>query len=120
MLVPRPAVHWQCGIVDVGVRAEGPTLFCSLEGALHIDGGEVRHMRRSDVGEDGFFFGWETAMLREIASVTFDDEVGLPSLAASRVPITLETVGRLGLGLAMQMLCRARLMMPAEVQIVSG
>ena len=54
------------------------------------------------------------------ASVTFDDEAGLPSSAASGVPITLETVGRLGLGPAMQMLCRARLMMPAEVQIVSG
>ena len=68
----------QCGIVDVGVRAEGPTLFCSLEGALHVEGGEARHLRRSDVGEDWFFFGWEAAMLREIASATFDNEAGLP------------------------------------------
>jgi hypothetical protein len=114
-VVPRPAVPWQCGITDVGVRAEGPTLFGSLEGALHVEGGEARHMQRSDVGEDGFFFGWEAAMLREIASDTFDDEAGLPSLAASGAPITLESVGRLGLGPAMQMLCRARMMMPADV-----
>ena len=76
-VVSRPAVPWQCGIVDVGVRATGPTLFCSLEGALHVEGGEVRHRKRSEVGEDGFFFGWEAAMLLEIASVNFDDEASL-------------------------------------------
>ena len=41
-VVPRPAVPWQCGIVDVGVRAKGPTLFCSLVGALQVEGGEAR------------------------------------------------------------------------------
>ena len=63
-VVPRPAVPWQCGVIDVGVRAKGPTLFCSLEGALHVEGGEARWLRRSDVGEDGFAFGWKAAMLR--------------------------------------------------------
>ena len=79
--------------------------------------------RRGDefeVGKDGFAVGWEAVMLREIATVEFDDEAGLPTLTATRVPITLETVGGLGLGPAMQMLCRARLMLPAEVEVVRG
>ena len=59
-------------------------------------------------------------MLREIATVEFDDEAGLPMLTATGVPITLETVGGLGLGPAMQMLCRAHLMLPAEVEVVRG
>ena len=59
-------------------------------------------------------------MLREVASVSFDDEAGMPSLAATGVPITLETVGELSLGPTMQMLCRSRLMMPADVTIVNG
>ena len=119
-VVPRPAVPWQCGVVDVGERAKGPTLFCSLEGAVHVEGGEARYRKRIGVGEDGFQVGWEAAMLEEMATVSFDDEVGLPRLTATGDLITLETVGELGLGPSMQMLCRARLMMPADVQIVSG
>ena len=42
-VVPRLAETWQCGVIDVGVRAAGPTLFCSLEGALRVEGGEARH-----------------------------------------------------------------------------
>ena len=59
-------------------------------------------------------------MLREIATVKFDDEAGRLTLTATGVPITLDTVGGLGLGPALQMLCRAHLMLPAEVEVVRG
>ena len=59
-------------------------------------------------------------MRRLIALVDFDEEAGMPSLAATCVQITLDNVGKLDLGPAMDMLCRSRLMMPGDVTIVSG
>ena len=110
------------GVTNVGARAAGPTLYCSLEGALRVEGGEARHRKRSNVDSEGFFYGWEARMRRQTdaALVDFDDEAGMPSLAETGVQITLENVGEFGLGPAMEMLCRSRLMMPADVTIVSG
>ena len=100
----------------------GPTIYCSLEGPLRIrfEGGEARHRKRADVDGEGYLFGWETRMRRMIALVVFDEEAGMPSLAATGAQITLANVGELELGPAMEMLCRSRLMMPANVTIVSG
>ena len=123
-VVPRPAVPWQCGIVDVGERAKGPRLICSLEEGVRTEGGEAQWMLRRgpdiSVGSDGFVDGWEEVMRQEIGLVDFEDEAGMPVLAATGGSITLAALGGLGLSPAMQMLYRARLMLPAKAEVVRG